>query len=66
MRPWLKNASEAEKDSRTSRSRCSSDSGRRKFKNGSKNSPHSGSQMYSALARRPNAPGYPRAIVHAT
>ena len=57
MCAWLKNASETENDSSTSRSRCSSESGRRKLKNGSRNSTHSGSQMYSALTCLPNAPG---------
>ena len=45
MCAWLKNASETEKDSSTSRSRCSSENGLRQSKNGSKNRTHSGSQM---------------------
>ena len=45
MLAWLKNASETENDSSTSRSRCSSDSGRRKSKNGAMNSRHRGIQM---------------------
>ncbi len=57
MCAWLKNASETENDSSTSRSRCSSENGLRGSMNGSKNSTHSGSQMYSALTCRPNAPG---------
>ena len=30
------------------------------------NSTHNGIHTYQALTRRPNAPGYPRAIDHAT
>ena len=34
--------------------------------NGAANRMQNGTQMYQALTRRPKAPGYPRAIVHAT
>ena len=34
--------------------------------NGSTNRTHRGSHTYSAFTCLPNAPGYPRAIVHAT
>ncbi len=54
---WLKNASEIENASSTSRSRCSSDGRRRQGKNGATNKMHSGIQTYHELTRRPNAPG---------
>ena len=57
MRAWLKNASEIENDSSTSRSRWSSENGRRKSMNGNRNSTQSGTHTYSALTCLPNAPG---------
>ena len=57
---------ETEKDSRTSRSRCSSRSGRRGSKNGTKKASISGIQTHGAFTLRPKAPSSPRAICHAT
>ena len=45
MSPWLKNASETEKNDSASRSRLIIRSGRRQSKNGATNSRLSGSQM---------------------
>ena len=45
MCAWLKNASDTEKDSSTSRSRCNSRKGLRQSKNGTKNRKHIGIQM---------------------
>src|SRR5258708_15640846 len=75
--PLLKSASEIENASRTSRSTCSSDQvgrahvrdlrrNRGHGRNGATNRMHIGIHTYNALTRRPKAPGYPRAIDHAT
>src|SRR5919201_1025429 len=64
--PRLKNQSETENESRTSRSTVRSDSGRRQSTSPSRNSAQKPSQTGELLIfTPPNAPGPPRAIFHA-
>ncbi len=67
IRPWLKYHSETENESSASRSRLRTLSGRRRSASPSRNTAQRLSQSGRLLIfLPPNAPGPPRAIVHAT